>query len=109
MSGWNACTGTIDYQAPRMPRPSVARALADLGDCCRVLGQRSEAAALLDEAQHLLNEHGLKGDHADFALTYRAKLETNPKLALELLSQAKAVQTHQNNSNVMGEARTLLL
>ena len=31
MSGWNACTGTIDYQAPRMPRSSVARALVARG------------------------------------------------------------------------------
>jgi tetratricopeptide (TPR) repeat protein len=84
-----------------------ARALADLGDALRALGHRAEASALLDEAQHLQVEHQLEGDHADFSLTYRAKLDPNPAIALGLLDQAKTIQTRLGN--VMGEARTLLL
>jgi proteasome accessory factor A len=86
---------------------ALARALADYADASRALGQRSEAVALLDEAQNLQAQHQLEGDLADFALTYRAKLETNSARALELLSQAKAIQTRLGN--VMGETRTLLL
>ncbi len=86
---------------------AIARAVADHGDTCRALGQHSEAAALLEEAQRLQAEHDLEGDLADFAMTYRAKLETNPARALELLGQAKTIQTRLRN--VMGEARTLLL
>jgi tetratricopeptide (TPR) repeat protein len=86
---------------------AIARALADYGDTCRALGRQTEAAALLDEAKGLQAERHLEGDLADFALTYRAKLETNSAHALELLAQAKAVQTRLRN--VMGETRTLLL
>ena len=86
---------------------AVARALADLGDAFRAVGHHSEAAALLDEAQELQSEHQLEGDLADFALTYRAKLETNPARGLELLGKAKAIQTRLGN--VMGETRSLLL
>jgi len=86
---------------------AVGRALADLADACRALGRSPEAAELLDEAEGLQAAHRFEGDHSDFALTYRAKLETNPERALELLGQAKAVQTRLRN--LMGEARTLLL
>lgn len=86
---------------------AIARALADHGDACRAVGRHAEAKALLDEAQCLQAEHQLEGDLADFALTYRAKLEPNSTRALELLSQ---VRTTQNRlGNVMGETRTLLL
>jgi hypothetical protein len=86
---------------------AVARVLSDHADACRALGQLSEAADLLDEAQAMQEEHQNEGDLADFALTYRAKLETNPTRALEWLGRAKAIQTRLGN--LMGEARTLLL
>ena len=86
---------------------AIARALADYADACRAVGQHIEAAALFDEAQRLQTENQLDGDLADFALTYRAKLETNSARALELLGQAKTIQTRLGN--VMGETRTLLL
>jgi hypothetical protein len=62
---------------------------------------------LLDEAHGLQEAYELEGDLADFALTYRAKLETDPARALELIDQAKTIQTRLGN--VMGEARTVLL
>jgi hypothetical protein len=62
---------------------------------------------LLDEAQHLQADHQFEGDLADFALTYRAKLEPNSACALELLDLVKANQTRLRN--LMGETRTLLL
>jgi hypothetical protein len=86
---------------------AIARALADCGDACRAVGHRGEATTLLDEANCLQEEHRLEGDLADFALTYRAKLETDSARALELLGQAKDIQTRLGN--VMGETRTLLL
>ena len=86
---------------------AAARALADLGDAHRALGHRAEASALLDEAQRLQVDHQLEGDLADFSLTYRAKLDTNPAIALGLLDQARTIQMRLGN--VMGEARTLLL
>jgi tetratricopeptide (TPR) repeat protein len=86
---------------------AIARALADYGDAWRALGHHAAAAALLEDAHQLQAEHDLEGDLADFAMTYRAKLETNPARALELLGQAKAIQTRLHN--VMGETRTLLL
>ena len=86
---------------------AIARAVADCGDACRALGQHAQAAALLDEAQSLQAEHDFEGDLADFAMTYRAKLQTNPARALDLLGHVKVIQTRLRN--VMGEARTLLL
>jgi proteasome accessory factor A len=86
---------------------AVARALADYADASRALGQLSEAGHLLDEAQSLQAEHELEGDLADFALTYRAKLETDPACALVWLGRAKTIQTRLRN--VVGETRTLLL
>jgi proteasome accessory factor A len=86
---------------------AIARALADYGDASRAVGQHAEAAALLDEAQRLQTELHLEGDLTDFALTYRAKLETEAARALDLLGQAKAIQTRLGN--LMGETRTLLL
>ena len=86
---------------------AIARTLADYGDAWRAVGQPARAAALLDEAQSLQRQHLLEGDFADFVLTHRAKLQTNPEQVLELLSQARALQT--THGNLMGEARTLLL
>ena len=86
---------------------AIARALADYGDPWRALGHHTAAATLFAEAQRLQTEHEFEGDLADFALTYRAKLEPNPARALELLGQAKTIQTRLRN--VMGETRTLLL
>jgi tetratricopeptide (TPR) repeat protein len=86
---------------------AIARAVADYADACRAVGQYNEAADLLDEAQALQVEHQLEGDLADFVLTYRAKLETDPACALEWLGRAKSIQTRLRN--VMGETRTLLL
>jgi tetratricopeptide (TPR) repeat protein len=86
---------------------AVARALADYGDACRALGQPSKAVAALEEAQCLQTDNQLEGDRSEFALTYRAKLETNPSRALELLAEAKAIQTRLRN--VLGEARSTLL
>jgi tetratricopeptide (TPR) repeat protein len=86
---------------------AIARALADYGDAWRALGHHAAAAALLDDAHQLQAEHQLEGDLADFALTYRAKLETNSVRALELLGQAKTIQRRLGNA--VGETRTLLL
>jgi tetratricopeptide (TPR) repeat protein len=86
---------------------AISRALADYGDACRAVGQHFEAKALLDEAQAMQTEHQLEGDLSDFALTHRAKLETHSERALELLAQARTIQTRLGN--VMGETRTLLL
>jgi hypothetical protein len=85
----------------------LARALADLGDACRALGQHTEAAALLDEAERIQIRHQFEGDYTDFVLTYRAKLEPNPESAAKLIKKARTIQTRL--SNVMGETRTLLL
>lgn len=75
--------------------------------CCRAHGQHAAAAAALEEAQCLQVENHLEGDRSEFALTYRAKLETNPSRALELLGEAKAIQTRLRN--VLGETRSILL
>jgi hypothetical protein len=61
----------------------------------------------LDEAQSLQLAEDFEGDLADFALTYRAKLEPDLGRARSLLAEAKAIQTGLGNG--MGEARTLLL
>lgn len=86
---------------------AIARALADLGDAYRALGRAEDARRTLDEAEKLQLAQGLEGDLADFALTYRAKLEADSARALELLGQAKAIQTRLRN--LVGETRTLVL
>ena len=86
---------------------SLSRALAELADVHRALGNHAQARQELDEAQALQLAHGFEGDLADFALTYRAKLETDPERVRTLLAEIKAIQTRLHNR--MGEARTLLL
>lgn len=86
---------------------TLSRALAELADVHRTLGHRQQALQALDEAQGLQLAHDFEGDLADFALTYRAKLEPDPERARTLLAEAKTIQASLHNR--MGEARTLLL
>lgn len=86
---------------------NLSRALAELADVHRALGNRPQALQSLDEAQRLQLAHDFEGDLADFALTYRAKLEPDPDRARTLLAEVKCIQTGLHNR--MGEAHTLLL
>ena len=86
---------------------AIARTLADYADACRALGQHANAVAALDEAEALQIDNQLEGDRSDFALTYRAKLETDSARAFELLGEALAIQTRLGN--VLGETRSVLL
>lgn len=85
----------------------VSRTLADLAEAHRMLGKRQSAHRYLDEAESIQVSQQFEGDLADFTLTYRAKLETEPDRALTWLEKAKAIQLRLRN--YPGEARSLLL
>lgn len=84
-----------------------ARIMADMADVCRILGARGEAAGWLDKVDRIHQFNDFPGERADFALTYRAKLEDDTSRARELLTEAARIQ--KRLSNHIGLARTLLL
>jgi hypothetical protein len=92
---------------PSANHGAAGRSLADFADVCRALDLREEAAEALEEAGRQQIENQAEGDYADFTLTGRAKLESNPARALAFLDEAEGIQTA--TGNVMGETRTLLL
>lgn len=83
------------------------RALTTTGEVHRVLGNFGEANAALEQAATLLSQHGLLGDLAEYTLNCQAKLEIDDGKAAGLFE--RALTLHQSNSNLPGEARTLLL
>ncbi|MSU61527.1 MAG: hypothetical protein EXS31_03880 [Pedosphaera sp.] len=85
----------------------IARALADLGDVYRAVGRAEDAHRTLEAAERLQLAQNFEGDLADLTLTYRAKLDSDRAVALQLLDQVRAIQIRLHNR--MGEARTLVL
>ena len=85
----------------------TGRGLAALSETYRRLGETSSAMQKADEAYRALSDSGRLGDLADFALIQRAKLATEPSIAMDCLDEALSIQT--NFGNMIGETRTLLL
>lgn len=83
----------------------LARALANLADCCRLAGDVDEARSWLSLADELCTRLSYGLEQADFVCTTRAKLE--PDSANEWLGRAREFQMRHGCR--VGLARTLLL
>lgn len=99
-----ACdVGGLEATHPRLR----ARIMADMADVCRMLGDRRKAAVWLNRVDRIHRHHDFPGERADFALTYRAKLEDDTGRARALLREAARIQ--KGLSNHIGLVRTFLL
>jgi proteasome accessory factor A len=86
-----------------------ARILAHRGECCRREGRLDEAEGWLRRSEDAYLLGRFNGDHADYCLPYRAKLDrclARDDLAMERLERALAIQTGLGNP---GQLRTRLL
>ena len=84
-----------------------ARIMADRADVCRMLREPGQAAGWLDQVDRIHRGNDFAGERADFALTYRAKLEDDTGRARALLKEAARIQ--KRLSNYIGLTRTFLL
>jgi hypothetical protein len=85
----------------------VSRAMATLGEVHRRLGNREEAAHMLERAMREQAVHEFLGDQAGLSWTCLAKLQAGSESAGQFLARAKAAQLDLRDR--VGEARTLLL
>lgn len=92
-----------DYTHPRI----IGRAMVDLAECHRRLGQPEPAYRLLALAEQQQRGVGAVGDVADYTLRVRVKLETDDALAKTAVAEAEAI--HQRARSPMGQARLLLV
>lgn len=95
------------WSTPRTGARIRARALVDLAECERRIGNPDAARSRIQEAERLQISHEIEGDLADFTLATRAKLEGPSREGKCTLKRAFVIQ--QRLGNEIGLTRTLLL
>jgi len=85
---------------------NYARAMGELAETHRRLGDTKEAERCLADAEETQMNSGFMGDYAEFTLTCRAKLDLGSGGRLAL-AQATDIQSHLGHH--LGQARTICL
>ena len=87
--------------------PYVGRALCTLSEIHRRQADLTTATQLQSQAEQILRTREAYGDVAEFALTARARLQSDSHEGLRALEEALHLQARQGNR--VGQARSLLL